>query len=159
MGMRDRQGNRQGRLLDQVQELAERLELEFGELAGLCLPASTVLASCLREQGVDAQVIRGSYVDPSDRSGRARWPHAYVVVEGIILDPTRGQFDGGPLLTPLSDPWYESRSPEWAGALVPPARPSYNEAREVLNSWWASIGVGAARKAAMLDLLEDFRRP
>lgn len=135
-------------------ELETLLEEKLGELDDICAPAAVVLAVRLQEEGLQPRVETGLYRDSG--SGHLE-PHAFVRLDGLILDPTRGQFDEGPRVSRLG-PRYLPDEEDWGAGLAPPSHPAYDDARRFIASWWCSIDCGQDRRAAMLDVLDVFER-
>ena len=65
-------------------------------LAGRCEEASGILAAALAEAGHDALLVWGEYAHPD--GSHPTTGHCWVQNAGLILDPTRSQFDDGPIV-------------------------------------------------------------
>lgn len=142
------------RLIGLVGQLEEMLLAELGELEGICAPAAAILAVRLRLDGMDPRVETGFYRD--EETGILE-PHAYVKLGRSTLDPTRGQFDDGAMIS-CGDPHYVTDEERWGPGLAPPERPSYSDARRFINGWWTAIDCADTRRAAMLRVLDAFER-
>lgn len=91
-------------LLDRL-VLAARdgISSRYASLAGHCEEAAGDLAMALHALGHDAGVVWGEYSHPCPQ-GYPTTGHCWVEVGGMIADPTRAQFDGGPLVCPIGSP-------------------------------------------------------
>lgn len=74
-----------------------------GPPAGRCEGASGDLAEALLAAGADPSVAWGEYLRP-DGEGHPTTGHCWVIVDGLIADPTREQFDDGPLVCDVNGP-------------------------------------------------------
>jgi len=77
-------------LMERVQAAVRRVIPNTG-----CELASALLARELREAGLPATFVRGHYVAPADAIGDHNL-HAWVQLNGLVLDPTRDQFSESP---------------------------------------------------------------
>lgn len=77
-------------LMERVQVAVRRVIPNTG-----CELASALLARELREAGSQAAFVRGHYVAPGDAIGDHNL-HAWVQLDGLVLDPTRDQFSEEP---------------------------------------------------------------
>lgn len=82
---------------DELLPLVERVQAAVRRVipnTGCELP-SALLARELREAGLPATFVRGHYVAPADAIGDHNL-HAWVQLDGLVLDPTRDQFSESP---------------------------------------------------------------
>jgi Transglutaminase-like superfamily len=88
------------RHLPSFEELRPRVERAHAAVRRViprsgCELASALLVGELREAGLPATFVRGHYLAPdSDRNPL----HAWVELDGLLLDPTRNQFSGDPFV-------------------------------------------------------------
>ena len=95
-----------------------------------------ILCTLLRERGHDARVTTGAY-----RLADGRLiPHVHVRLGEHRLDPTREQFEPGPLVSDTADPRYQDEP--WR-TYQPPARPTRPQAQRFLT--WQTGGHGYLR--------------
>ena len=66
-------------------------------VAGRCEGAAGDIGEALWRLGHDAELVWGEYAHPCPQ-GYPTTGHCWVVVGGMIVDPTRGQFDDGPMV-------------------------------------------------------------
>src|ERR1035438_6564328 len=81
-------------------ELCSRIEQlaisQFGGVEDMCSDCATVLALLLRERGISAEVVVGFYCFAEGKC-RLDESHAWVQTPEHVFDPTRSQFENGPL--------------------------------------------------------------
>lgn len=86
---------------------------------GACGATSDLLARLLVERhGFDAKVASGTNVD--------QWSHAWVVVDGVVIDITGDQFEGRPsVFVGQADDWFALWRPSTAPYRTPRNWPEY----------------------------------
>ena len=77
-------------LIERVQAAVRRVIPNTG-----CELASALLARELTDAGLPATFVRGHYLAPGEDIGD-RSLHAWVQLDGLVLDPTRDQFSEDP---------------------------------------------------------------
>ena len=85
-------------LTDLAAATAGIVSRELGSCSGACLGTSAVLAFVLGEYGIGTEAVSGTY------RGESHW---WLEADGLIIDPTRPQFDdGSPVLIAGEDDAY-----------------------------------------------------
>lgn len=90
-----------------AEAVRDRLLADGAPLAGRCEEAAGDLAEAIAAAGGDASVIWGEYLAPCPE-GHPTTGHCWVESDGAIADPTRAQFDDGPIVFRMDRP--EARS-------------------------------------------------
>jgi hypothetical protein len=92
--------------------LSEVIHETLDDVEGTCLGASAILAAVLDEHGILTWAIHGAI-----HGACMDEPHWWLATTNLRLDPTRGQFDDGPLVTSLSDDHHPYRAEDSRPAL------------------------------------------
>jgi len=109
-------------------------------VTGMCAQASIILACLLRERGLDARLMTGSYLSAPGSRFSSEEEHAYVVLGDIILDPTRDQFEELPLVDTVGASQYQGE--DW-GDDAPCERPTLEDLAAYIDAAFPALESGA----------------
>lgn len=133
-----------GAIAHEAARLVEQI-VPTGE--GACLGTCAILARVLADHGINAAAVRGEFDE---------FAHWWLEVDGWRLDPTRAQFDGGPLVEPVSD---DSRAEDhYLPERALPARWDHEQAVAEFARMFEYGDTGEAHGWHVLHALTNFAR-